>query len=279
MKTIAHISDIHFGREDPKVAEALVTDLRQMQPDLLINSGDFTQRARRTQYRKAEKFMNRLPKPQICVPGNHDIPLYDVVRRFFSPLKYYQNYITEDLFPLYQNDELVVLGINTARSLTWKNGRISIDQVEEMERILSAVPNNVFKAVVTHHPFIPPPGQEDTGLEMVGRATRALKVIDRCGVDLLLSGHLHHGYTGDIHTYYPSTKRSIIVAQAGTAISKRIRNEPNGYNFIRLKSGYIEIEAKRWNDSAFVKDDKIIFNLKNGKWIPEQNGVEQKQQE
>ncbi|MEX0905508.1 MAG: metallophosphoesterase family protein [Balneolaceae bacterium] len=266
MKTIAHISDLHFGREDPKVAKGLVEDLHRLEPVLVINSGDFTQRARRSQFKAAAEYMERLPKPQLNVPGNHDIPLYDLVRRFVSPLERYKNYITEDLLPRYSDENLLVLGVNTARSFTWKSGRISIEQMQEMERILSSRPDSLFKVVVTHHPFIPPPGQKQAGVDLVGRASRALEVLERCDVDLLLAGHLHHGYTGDVRAFYPSSKRSIIVAQAGTAISHRIRHEPNGYNCIRLKKRKIEVEVRRWNNSSFTEAGKITFNLADGRW-------------
>ncbi len=271
MKTIAHISDLHFGTVDLEVADGLVADLERMQPLLLINSGDFTQRARRVQFRAAAEYMKRLPQPQISVPGNHDIPLFDVVRRFLSPLNRYKAYITNKMFPQFVDDDLTVLGINTARSLTWKSGRISKDQIEEMERILSDLPASNFKIVVTHHPFIPPPGQEDTGVDLVGRAARALEVFERCEVDLLLAGHLHHGYTGDIRTFYPSSNRSIIVAQAGTAISDRVRHEPNGYNIIRLNDERIEIEVRRWNESnkSFAEASVVVFLLEDGKWLPQ----------
>ncbi|CAN5482435.1 metallophosphoesterase [soil metagenome] len=271
MKTIAHISDLHFGTEDLEVADGLVEDLEHIEPLLLINSGDFTQRARRAQFRAAAEYMKRLPQPQINVPGNHDIPLFDVVRRFLSPLNRYKAFITKKMFPQFVDEDLTVLGINTARSLTWKSGRISKDQIEEMERIFSTLPESNFKIVVTHHPFIPPPGQEDTGVDLVDRASRALDVLERCEVDLLLAGHLHHGYTGDIRTFYPSSNRSIIVAQAGTAISDRVRNEPNSYNIIRLDDERIEIEIRRWNESkkSFTKESEVVFLSVDGKWLPQ----------
>src|SRR5205085_1963266 len=119
LKTIAHISDLHFGRVDPPVAEALVTDLHAQKPDVLVVSGDFTQRARASQYAEAADYLKRLPTPQLVVPGNHDIPLYDVIRRFFFPLSFYRKYISQDLRPLYRDDQVLITGINTARPFTF----------------------------------------------------------------------------------------------------------------------------------------------------------------
>ena len=107
------------------------------------------------------------------------------------------------------------------------------------------------------------------GVDLVGRAARALEVIERCGVDLLLAGHLHHGYTGDIRTFYPSTQRSIIVAQAGTAISHRMHREPNGYNFIRLERDCIEVTVRRWREGAFIEISRVVFRLDDGQWLPQ----------
>src|SRR4051812_2596140 len=128
MRTIAHISDLHFGRLDRSVAEGLVADLAERKPSLLVVSGDFTQRAREGQFRAAAEYLKRLPQPQLVVPGNHDVPLYDVVARFFSPLAGYRRIISSDLRPLYRDEEMLVLGVNTARSFTHKSGWISEEQ-------------------------------------------------------------------------------------------------------------------------------------------------------
>jgi hypothetical protein len=122
MRSISHISDLHFGRLDAPVAEALVEDLRRHPATLLVVSGDFTQRARAGQYAEAAAYLKRLPTPQLVVPGNHDVPMYNVIRRFFFPLNRYFKHITQDLTPVFQDDELFVLGVNTARSFTQKAG-------------------------------------------------------------------------------------------------------------------------------------------------------------
>jgi 3',5'-cyclic AMP phosphodiesterase CpdA len=263
---MAHISDIHFGREDPVVAEGLVADLKGLAPDLLVNSGDFTQRARRRQFGRAAAFMARLPHPQLSVPGNHDIPLYDVFHRFFRPLSRYQKFVSRDLFPHHVDEEIAVVGLTTARSFTWKNGRISGTQIERLRNFLDALPPDLFKVVVTHHPFLPPPGGREGAVALVGRAARALEVIDEGGVDLLLAGHLHHGYSGDIRTAYPKTRRPIVVAQAGTAMSHRVRHEPNAYNHIILDRECIDIRVRVWTGDLFQECGRVVYHWADEGW-------------
>ena len=271
MRTIAHISDIHFGKDDPPVTEALVADLAQQKFDVLVNSGDFTQRARASQYSAAAAFMRRLPMPQICVPGNHDIPLYDVIRRFFFPLHRYEKYITNELRPFHQDDELAILGINTARSWTWswngfwKDGRISTEQLLDVKTRLCELPDGTFKIVVTHHPFIPPPKERIHGI--VGAAFPALEMMQDCGVDMLLAGHLHMGYSGDVRTHHEGIKRSILSIQAGTAISTRHRaGEPNAYNLITVSRDRVTIHVRTYQNGAFATRTITHFSRRDDAW-------------
>lgn len=266
MKTIAHLSDLHFGREAPEVAHALVADLRTRAPALVVISGDFTQRARGAQFAAARRYLTRLPGPQLCTPGNHDVPLFDVVRRFLSPLKRYRRYIGADLDPTFVDDEVLVAGLNTARSFTWKNGRISVAQIESLRRRFAEAGTRV-KIVVTHHPFLPPPG--DVGIDLVGRAARAMIVLDECNVDLLLAGHLHRGYAGDIRTHYPAARRAMIAVQAGTAISRRLRaGEANAYNLIEVERTLIAIEVRAWDGRGFAPRTRTIYDRREDGWHP-----------
>ncbi len=270
MKTIAHISDLHFGKEVPAVANALVADLRALAPSLVVASGDFTQRARGAQFAAARRYLARLPTPQLVVPGNHDVPLFDVARRFLCPLKRYKHYLSEELDPVFEDDEVIVLGVNTARSFTWKNGRISVEQIDALESRLETGGLRV-KVVVTHHPFLPPPG--DVGIDLVGRAARAIEVLGRCNVDLLLAGHLHRGYAGDIRTHYPREKRAMIAVQAGTAISHRLREgEANAYNVLHLERKLITIEVRAWNGTAFAPLRQTIYDRADDGWHARDGG-------
>ena len=143
MARIAHLSDVHFGAHDPVVVGVRRGLARRARPDLVVISGDFTQRARVEQYREAGAFLDRLEAAglkTLGVPGNHDIPLYDVVRRFARPLDRYRRYIDDDLCPWFESERLAVLGINTARSLTFKNGRINREQMALIRKCFRDVP-------------------------------------------------------------------------------------------------------------------------------------------
>src|SRR5438045_3660158 len=273
MRTIVHISDIHFGRVDPVIAEGLIEDIAAISPapNVLVNSGDFTQRGRRAQYRAASDYMKRLPSPQILVPGNHDIPLYDVIRRFFFPLDRYRQYITKDLRPFYKDEQVAILGMNTARSWTWswngfwKDGRISAEQLLDIKLRFCDLPAETFKIVVTHHPFIPPPKERPHGI--VGGALAALEMMENCGIDMALAGHLHMGYSGDVRTHHEGINRSIISVQAGTAISNRRRgNEPNAYNLITINPPQVTITVRAWTGVKFDTHAQTHYTRIEGIW-------------
>jgi 3',5'-cyclic AMP phosphodiesterase CpdA len=265
MKKLVHISDLHFGTEDKSISDGLIKAVNNLSPDLVIVSGDLTQRARTSQYKAAKEYLNKIPFKKIIIPGNHDIPLFDIISRFLFPLRLYRKFITDDMTPMYQDDEIAVMGINSARSLTWKNGRISAEQIREIQKKLCKVDDLVFKIIVTHHPFIPPPG--DPGIDLVGRSAKALLVIDECKIDLLLAGHIHHGYSGDVRPFYPKSKRSIISVQAGTAISNRIREEPNAFNFISIKKEFFTVEILVWEGKSFEKSELISYGKDGDEWI------------
>jgi len=264
MRTIAHISDLHFGRIDAPVAEALVADLNGRAPALLVISGDLTQRARRRQYEQAAAYLRRLPTPQIVVPGNHDVPLWDVARRFLRPLHRYRRYITDDLFPSYRDDELFVLGVNTARSFTRTSGWLSEGQLREIHDRTCAVPAGVFKVLVTHHPFIPAPRKPSSDVIIGGED--ALGRQEACGIDMLLAGHLHLAYHDDVRAHHRSARRSVLSVQAGTATSTRRRHEPNAYNWITVSPRLVTVAVRAWNGARFEESLVTRYERTDLEW-------------
>ncbi|MEP7214460.1 MAG: metallophosphoesterase family protein [Acidobacteriota bacterium] len=235
MRRIVHLSDIHFGSVDLAIAERVVEKIVELGPDVVVVSGDLTQRARSAQFIEAKRFLDLLPKPQIVVPGNHDVPLYNVFARFGSPLEKFRRYITEDLTPSYIDAEIAVVGVNTARSLTIKGGRINETQIQQVRDVMCGVDEGVLKVVVTHHPFDLPVGFDES--DIVGRAKMAMPLMSGCGADVFLAGHLHVSHIGDTAKRYKlENGRSALVIQAGTATSVRGRGEANSFNLIEFDS-------------------------------------------
>ena len=248
MRTLVHISDIHFGRVDYATIKPLIAIVHEVHPDLVTISGDFTQRARTHQFQEARRFLDSLPGPQIVVPGNHDVPLYNFLDRFLQPLDKYRRYISDDLEPFYADEEIAVIGLNTARSLTRKYGRINENQVARVRERMCRLSDETTKIIVTHHPFDLPEGFNQR--EIVGRARMAMKTFAECGADLLLAGHLHVSHTGHTATRYKISGHSALVVQAGTATSTRGRGEANSFNVIRIAHPHITIERYAWQPAG-----------------------------
>jgi 3',5'-cyclic AMP phosphodiesterase CpdA len=244
MRTLVHLSDLHFGRVDDALIGPLIKLVAQIKPDVVVVSGDLTQRARSAQFKQARDFLDSMPSPQIVVPGNHDVPLHNVFNRFVRPLDKYRRYITHDLEPFYVDDEIAILGINSARSLTFKNGRVNERQIARVQARLSTLDAHITKIVVTHHPFDLPAEYADA--EIIGRAPMAMKIFASYGADMLLAGHLHVSLAGNTAARYAISGYAALVVQAGTATSTRNRGESNSFNVIQVNSSHISIQRFAW---------------------------------
>ena len=269
MRTIAHISDLHFGRVNTLIPPALREALLQARPDVVVVSGDLTQRARRLEFAAARAFLDSLPFPQIVVPGNHDVPLHDVMRRWLAPLEKYRQFINGDVEPFYADDEVAIQGVSTARSLAWKNGRINRMQVERTCTSLTAVGPDVTRIVVTHHPFDLP--GEGRGGSLVGRAEMAITAFTKCRVDMILSGHFHVGHAARWTRHHPAAlDHAAILVQAGTATSSRCRDEANSWNLIRIERPDVVIERQTWEPARELFEPSLreTFQLREGGWMP-----------
>ena len=253
MKTLVHLSDLHFGRVDRSVADALADLLRRLNPDVVAVSGDFTQRARRSQFREARAFLDSLPRPQIVVPGNHDIPLYNLFARFFSPLGGYRRHITADLQPLHADAELAVIGMNTTQPKSHKGGAVSYQDLQRVCSVLGGLGDHVVKVVVGHHPF------DDTA---------AVEQMIKAGADVFLTGHLHVTYTGHTAERYDVGGRSAIVVEAGTATSTRMRGEANAFNLLHIDRDHVIVESFGWQPAQgkFAIGDSTRFERTSNGW-------------
>ncbi len=230
---LLHLSDVHFGRVNPALIAPMLRAVEGLAPDLVVISGDLTQRARPAQFAAARGFLDRLPVPWMAVPGNHDIPLDRPFRRFFRPFGAYRRAIGADLAPVVDLPGLSVLGLNTATPRHWQAGRIAPARfLALLARVRAAKARNQIVAVVAHHPFSQPPG---TDKQLMTGAATALEALAAAGADLVLSGHLHHWAIAPLAA--PEGGARLLQVQAGTALSTRERGEPNDFALIEISRG------------------------------------------
>jgi 3',5'-cyclic AMP phosphodiesterase CpdA len=250
MRTLAHLSDLHFGRIDPALIEPLRRAVADVRPDLVAISGDFTQRARRKQFADARAFIESLNAKTLVVPGNHDIPLYDFVERLAAPLARYRKYISADLEPEYRDEEMVVVGVNTARAMVFPfgEGRISMQQVDRVIERLSNVPAPLLRVIVTHHPFDLPPGVHERRL--VGRHAMAMEKLAAANADLFLSGHLHISHVSHVADRYKAGNHTGLIVQAGTVSTRGRGGQAPSFNVLKMQRPDIEISRHIWNEGG-----------------------------
>ena len=244
---LLQISDLHFGPFFvPEVAAALLRKIPDLDIDIIVASGDFTQRARREQFAEARAFLDTLPHlPLIVVPGNHDVPLYRFAERALSPYALYREYISPELNTVYRCDEAVIVALNsTAPHRAIVNGRIRQWQLDFAARAFESAPAGAARIVVAHHHFAPAPDYE--GGDVMPRAKRAIDCFTDLHVDMIIGGHLHRSYIGNSLDVYPGEDREhgIIIVQSGTTTSRRGRareREKNSFNQIRITDAAVRV--------------------------------------
>jgi 3',5'-cyclic AMP phosphodiesterase CpdA len=267
MLTLLHCSDIHFGPPyHPEIGEALLRFAEEVAPDVVVASGDFTQRAKEEQFREAREFLDRMPNvPVVVTPGNHDIPLYRVGERLFDPYRHYKRYISEELDSVTRVPGAVIVALNsTAPHRAITNGRIHAWQLDFAREAFADTPDDVQRVVVSHHHFAPPPDFE--GAQAMPKAKRALDAFTAMRVDVVLGGHLHRAYIGNSLDVYSGVDREhgIVIAQSGTSTSRRGRareREKNSFNLLRLDKRLIRVTHYMYFDPAggFIPTSRHIF--------------------
>jgi 3',5'-cyclic AMP phosphodiesterase CpdA len=268
---IVHLSDLHFGHHDPEVAASLANDITAQKPDLVVVSGDFTQIGTKEEFIAARAFLDTLTAPIFAVPGNHDVPAVNVLRRFLDPYGLYRKYIDRNLEPYLEIDGLVLVGLKTSRRMrlewNWGHGTISPRQLAALEHRFAKAPPNAVRIIVAHHPLLFPatPMQQQT--KVVKGADLALETFSSLGVRLVLSGHFHlsyvrkHEHIGTVKQGAPlglrqSAAAPILIAQASSTISTRLRGEPNAYNLVNIQDGQITITVREWRGESWFTREK-----------------------
>lgn len=230
---LLHLSDPHFGTEEPAVVAAVQRLAREHRPDALILSGDITQRARGEQFAAARAFCDSLGIPRLlALPGNHDIPLYNVAARLFAPYAGYMQAFGRELEPQLELPHVLVVGVNTTRPQRHTDGEISRGQIERVAQRVQGLPRETLRVVVTHQPacVMRPEDEKDR----LHGGERAVQAWAPAGADIVLGGHIHLPYVSDFCARHEGGARTLYCVQAGTVCSTRVRHgTPNSLNILR----------------------------------------------
>jgi 3',5'-cyclic AMP phosphodiesterase CpdA len=216
-------------------------------PEVVVLSGDLTQRAKPEQFREARAFVDRIPVPTLVVPGNHDVPLYRVWERFFAPFGAYRSHFDQELEPVYRDDSLLLVGINTAHGLTFTGGKVRKRRLHQVRDLFAEVPESVCKIVVAHHHFVPPPRFGSQGV--LRNAFDAIDLFSTVGVDLILSGHQHQAFIANSEEFYPKGRPPVVIVHSGTTTSNRgrgVEEDRNTCNWIEISDRRIQVCHCRW---------------------------------
>ncbi len=286
MSTVLHLSDLHFGKAFlPEVAEAVVEHGRRVAPDVVVVSGDLTQRAKTREFEAAAEYLERFAAPVVVTPGNHDVPFYRFWERFLAPYAKYRRHICRELNSITDVAGLRIVTLNSSRRLTLTNGRIRRSQLDFASRAFEDASDSRVNIIVTHHHLAPPP--DFVGGNVMPFARRALRRFTELGVDLILAGHMHRSYIGNSLDFFPGElrRRGIVVVQCGTTTSRRGRvreRDKNTFNLIRVDDPVISVAHYAWtgevarfvpiSEHTFPRGAKGYFDVASGPGIDSELG-------
>lgn len=259
MTGLLQISDPHFGTERPQVVEALLQLVRDQAPEVVVMSGDITQRARRRQFDAAHAFVQRLgPVPLLAVPGNHDLPLFNLLARLCWPYAQHRRVFGPDLEPVHAGAGWLIIGVKTTRRRRHKDGEVSDEQIERTVRQLKAARPEQLRVVVLHHPIAV--CREQDAENLLHNREAAIERWSQAGADVVMGGHIHLPYAVPLHEAEGGLPRRLWAVQAGTALSSRVRHEAgNSVNLLRrVGPGATAALLERWDFDEAVGTFRVV---------------------
>ena len=263
MRRLVHMSDLHFGRDRQELLQPLLQAVNALAPDVVVISGDLTQRATDLQFAAAAAFIRDLTSPVITIPGNHDLPLHNLFLRIVLPWRRYRAWINADLEPKFADDEIVVIGVNTVNRFAWQQGWFRTRAIRKVCAQFGGSTGKRIHVVVVHHPLEHLPDEHKRLMRNAGRSIQALS---NCGTDVVLSGHLHSWRADPFAAV--AGHRSAIQVHAGTSLSNRLRGEVNDFNLLEMEPGKIAVHRHALNDTtdAFSAAGSVLFLAGPGGW-------------
>jgi 3',5'-cyclic AMP phosphodiesterase CpdA len=254
--TLLHCSDLHFGAGfQPDRLERLEFHIAEIKPDAVVVSGDLTMRARPAQFREASDFFRRITCPLLVIPGNHDIPLLNLFRRFIKPFDRYQSAVHHDTdMPTLDLPGVHILGLNTINPARHQQGRVTRHQLEEIERWAQSTPAKNWRLVTIHQHVQNAPGTMRPG--RIPNATEVVEHLSRCQIHGLLYGHTHVPFIGCTRKHFPAARNPLLLVNAATITCRRTRGltKANGFHLLRVSNDRIRITSYEWPQMKRARD-------------------------
>lgn len=243
MSVLVHMSDLHFGTENVAVMVDLQRLISSIRPQCIVLTGDITQRARRSEFDAAKAFCASLSCPVVAIPGNHDIPLFNLLARVFWPYGGYKRAFGDELEPEWESDDLRIIGVNSTTPRRHKDGELDDAAIRRTCDRLHAGGSSKLQIVALHHPLHVI--TEADRVNLVHGHQAALHAFADAGADLVLGGHIHLAYVRSLLAHIPTLSRELWVVQSGTAISHRVRGtQANSIHVIRAVGSYVDHGSK-----------------------------------
>jgi len=262
MKKIIHISDLHFGTENSEVVNHLIGDINDINPNVVVVSGDLTQRAKTKEFIKVKSFLKNLECHTVVIPGNHDIPLYNIWDRIVNPFKKFNKYFYEaDRY--YSDDKLEIMGLNSVRNLRWKSGKLSTVQLKIGAEEFRKSDKNLVRILVIHHNLFHVSSKRDA--VKIFRTKLLQSWLMKNNIDLILFGHDHKSMVQPI-LFDDDNTIDFILLQAGTSTSNRTRQCPNSFNIVEISNYDCNIKVMEYQEDKFELVSNQHFAKESSGW-------------
>jgi 3',5'-cyclic AMP phosphodiesterase CpdA len=250
---LLQVSDLHMGtRGEPEVEDDVRRLVFELEPELVVASGDLTHRNRRHQHELAASFLRSLGRPLLVVPGNHDIPMLPPARLARSFAEFER--IWGETEPVHKSDRLVAVGLNTVVPWWHQRGRLRRAQLERAGRELGAAPRGALRAVVVHHHLPNAPWR--TGKRHVPARTRALEALAAAGAELVVAGHVHQSVVverRELRVVDGAAAGPVLAVAPGMRRPRAWRpSEVGGLNVYEADDATLRVVTYAWAGEAFV---------------------------
>lgn len=250
---IIHISDLHFGMNNSQIMNAFFQDIELIKPELIIISGDLTQRAKKKQFLALLAFLQKLSATVLIVPGNHDIPAYNLFERLFAPFRAFKHYIGNRYQSFFTNSITTILGVNSVNPWAIKDGKLAKKRLIDIKTYFSQE-KKAINILFFHHNFAHIKGMH----KPLENDEQFLSYLKNSEVNIVCTGHLHYA---KVSVLYKNNDKPCLILHAGTLLCTRSKDGLNSYYVIDIKNKKTVVDWRVFTGNQFSLHGKYAIDL------------------